>query len=126
MKKVFFISISVCTFLCVRAQESNLPTVQDTLTWHTNRLDSLYKELPEVLITGEKPIVKAKAGKLIYDLPRLIQDKGVTNIYEAIKELPGIMEMNDVLMLGGQSVTIVLDGKVTNMSNEQLNALLKK
>lgn len=125
MKRVFFISICVCAFLDVKAQESNLTTVQDSLTWQTDRLDSLYGELPEVLITGERPIVKAEAGKLIYDLPRLIQNKSVTNIYEAIKELPGIMEMNDVLMLGNQSVSIVLDGKVTNMSTEQLNALLK-
>lgn len=34
-------------------------------------------------------------------------------------------EMNDNLTLGGKSVTVVLDGKVTTMTQEQLNTLLK-
>lgn len=33
--------------------------------------------------------------------------------------------MNDNLTLGGKSVTVVLDGKVTTMTQEQLNTLLK-
>ena len=32
-------------------------------------IDSLYRELPEVMITGERPVVKAEQGKLVYDVP---------------------------------------------------------
>ena len=35
-------------------------------------MDSLFQELPEVMITGERPIVKAEQGKLVYDVPRLV------------------------------------------------------
>lgn len=28
-------------------------------------IDSLYRELPEVMITGERPVVKAEQGKLV-------------------------------------------------------------
>ena len=87
--------------------------------------DSLVLTLPEVMVTGERPVVRAKAGKLEYDLPRLIEGKPVDNIYDALKQLPGVVEMNGSLTLGARSVTVVLDGKVTNMSTEQLYALLR-
>ena len=34
-------------------------------------MDSLFQQLPEVLVKGERPVVKAERGKLIYDLPRM-------------------------------------------------------
>lgn len=97
----------------------------DSIITGDARMDSLYRNLPEVLVTGERPVVRAKAGKLEYDLPRLIADKPVDNIYEALKQLPGVVVQGETLQLGAQGVTIVLDGKVTNMSSDQLYALLK-
>ena len=87
--------------------------------------DSLLMELPEVMVRGERPLVRAKAGALEYDLPRLIEGKPVDNVYDALKQLPGVTEMNGSLSLGARGATIVLDGKVTSMSTEQLYALLK-
>ena len=40
------------------------------------------QSLPEVMITGERPVVKASQGKLVYDLPRLIRDLPVDNAYD--------------------------------------------
>ena len=97
----------------------------DSILTGDARMDSLYRHLPEVMVTGERPVVKASAGKLEYDLPRMIKDRPVDNVYEALKELPGVMEQDGALTLGMQAVTIVLDGKVTNMSGAQLYALLK-
>ena len=77
------------------------------------------------MVTGERPIVKAAQGKLVYDLPRLIQNLPVDNAYDAVKELPGVIEMDGNLQLAGQSVTVILDGKVTTLSADQLNALLR-
>lgn len=97
----------------------------DSLITKDAWLDSFYRTLPEVMITGERPVVKVEQGKLVYDLPRLINDLPVDNAYDAVKELPGVTEMNGALLLAGQSVTLILDGKVTTLSLEQLNALLK-
>ncbi|WP_294475393.1 outer membrane beta-barrel family protein [uncultured Bacteroides sp.] len=88
-------------------------------------IDSLFKELPEVMITGERPLVKAEQGKLVYDLPRIVTNLPVDNAYEAIKNLPGVVELNDGLTLGGQSVTVIINGKATTLSIGQLNDLLK-
>lgn len=97
----------------------------DSLITSDSRLDSLFQTLPEVMVTGERPIVKAQPGKLVYDLPRLISNQPIDNAYDAMKELPGVTEMNGGLQLAGQSVTVILDGKVTTLSTEQLYALLK-
>ncbi len=97
----------------------------DSLVAADTRLDSIYQSLPEIMITGQRPIVKAEQGKLVYDLPRLIGSRHVDNAYDAVKELPGVTEMEGRLMLAGQSVTVVLDGKVTTLTTEQLYALLK-
>ena len=97
----------------------------DSLITTDARLDSIYQSLPEVMITGQRPIVKAEPGKLVYDLPRLIGNLPVDNAYDAVKELPGVTEMDGGLMLAGQGVTVVLDGKVTTMTTEQLYSLLK-
>jgi len=88
-------------------------------------MDSLFQELPEVMIIGERPIVKAEQGKLVYDVPRLVGNLPVDNAYDVVKNLPGIVNMNNSLMLGGQEVTVVINGKVTTLSAEQLDALLK-
>ena len=48
-------------------------------------MDSLFQQLPEVLVKGERPVVKAERGKLIYDLPRMVERLPVNNAYEAVK-----------------------------------------
>ena len=107
------------------ADNDNRTLSADSIITTDSRLDSLFQTLPEVMVTGERPIVKAQPGKLVYDLPRLISNQPVDNAYDAMKELPGVTEMNGGLQLAGQSVTVILDGKVTTLSTEQLYALLK-
>lgn len=113
MKRTLF--IIVFTALCFNAAAQS----QD------EKLDSLYYSLPEAMVTGDKPIVKADKGKLIYDLPHIIKDLPVDNVFDAIKELPGVTERDGSFTLAGRGVRVVIDGKVTNMSSEQLNTLLK-
>lgn len=131
MKRFYFLP-AACLLLALplSAQENlkneNLRTLSaDSILTGDARMDSLYRHLPEVMVVGERPVVKASAGKLEYDLPRMIEGRPVDNVYEALKELPGVVEQDGALTLGMQAVTVVLDGKVTNMSGAQLYALLK-
>ena len=113
MKRTLF--IIVFTALCFNAEAQS----------KDEKLDSLYYSLPEAMVTGDKPIVKADKGKLIYDLSHIIKDLPVDNVFDAIKELPGVTERDGSFTLAGRGVKVVIDGKVTNMSSEQLNMLLK-
>lgn len=124
MKRFYLLSAICLTSISLSAQESTGEERTSIITSDA-RLDSIYQSLPEVMITGERPVVKASQGKLVYDLPRLIRDLPVDNAYDAVKELPGVTEMNGALQLAGQGVTVVLNGKVTTLSVEQLYSLLR-
>lgn len=114
MKKILVIAISLMA-LNVQAQEDvNIAYV-----------DSLFGQLPEVMVKGERPVVKAQQGKLVYDMPRLLEQLPVSNAYEALKELPGVIEQEGDLSLGGRGVSVIINGKVSTMSREQLKTLLE-
>ncbi|NDV82621.1 outer membrane beta-barrel protein [Bacteroides sp. 51] len=118
MKRIYILFlISLSLILPVSAQIQ----VNDTMFLF---LDSLFMELPEVMIKGERPIVKAEDGKLVYDLPRLVEKMPVDNAYDAIRELPGVID-NGGLQLAGSSVNLVINGKVSTLSEDQLIELLK-
>ena len=89
------------------------------------RMDSIIHSLPDVMVKGNRPIVKVKGAALTYDLPQLIKNHPVDNAYEAIKQLPGVSEQDEALTLNAQSVTVMIDGKATTMTSEQLYSLLK-
>lgn len=126
MKRFYLVSILTgLSAMPIVAQESERTLSADSLLTMDSRLDSMFRELPEVMVVGERPVVKVTQGKLVYDMPRLLDNRAVDNAYDAVKELPGVMEMNDNITLGGQNVTVVLDGKVSTMTTTQLTALLK-
>lgn len=126
MKRIsLLLPLCVCAWMPVAAQQEQQMQAPADSVKNIAYIDSIFKELPEVMITGERPIVKAEQGKLVYDLPRLLGNLPVDNAYDAVKNLPGVMDLGEGLMLGGQEVTIVINGKVTTLSTGQLNALLK-
>lgn len=82
--------------------------------------------LTEVLVEGEHPLVRVIDGKLTYDMPQLLQNKMASNAYDAILELPGVYQQNESIQLAGSSsVTVILNGKPSTMTSEQLTTLLK-
>ncbi len=82
--------------------------------------------LKEVVVRGERPLVKVEGGTLAYDIPQLTADKLVTNAYEAIRKVPGIIEQKGILTLAGAgAVHLILNGRPSSMSYEQIVALLK-
>ena len=103
MKRIYLTFVfagAVCFQVAAQNVDEDRILSADSLITMDGRLDSLYRSLPEVMVVGERPVVKAMQGKLVYDLPRLIQNFAVDNAYDAIKELPGVSEMNDNLTLG--------------------------
>lgn len=82
--------------------------------------------LSEVSIIGEYPLVRAIDGKMTYNMSQLLTDKMATSIYDAILKLPGIhIQKGTFQLIGANNVTILINGKKTNMDENQLNNLLK-
>jgi hypothetical protein len=113
MKRILF-TLFIMTSLSAQAQKP------DSL-----RMDSIIHNLPDIVVKGERPIAKVKGSTITYDLPRLIEKKAVDNVYEAIKEIPGVTLSDEQIQLGGRNATIILDGKVTTMTAEEITTLLK-
>ena len=82
--------------------------------------------LDEVVVRAERPLVKAENGALTYDVEALAEKTTASNAYEALTRLPGVWEQGGSLsLIGAGSVTVVLNGRPSPMSGEQLANLLK-
>ena len=58
------------------------------------RMDSIIHALPEVMVKGERPVVKVEGSKLVYDMPQLLKKEGAENVYDALKLIPGVTDDN--------------------------------
>lgn len=82
--------------------------------------------LSEVVVSAERPLVKAENGALTYDVEALAEKTTAGNAYEVLTRLPGVLEQGGSLgLIGSGSVTVVLNGRPSSMSGEQLANLLK-
>lgn len=90
------------------------------------QLNEKENALEEVVIKGERPIVKLVEGRITYDMPLLLQGKVVSNTYESLLQLPGVREQEGNLILAGATgVTILINGQMTSMPQANLMAALR-
>ena len=64
MRKTFITSIIILLSFTANAQETT-----DSAAVAFN--DSLFQTLPELMVTGNKPIVKVEGAKLVFDVNQL-------------------------------------------------------
>lgn len=82
--------------------------------------------LDEVVVQGERPQVKVEKGALVYDAKVLSERTTASNAYESLLRVPGVIEQSEAITLAGaKGVTVVLNGKPSSMTAEQLTELLK-
>ena len=88
--------------------------------------DSITLNLPEVFVKAERPLVKVADGKLQYDIPNLMKSKPVDNAFDILGELPGVGKSGDnISLLGTSETTIIINGRKSSMTPEQLADILK-
>ena len=81
--------------------------------------------LNEITVKGEKPIIRGNEGIISVDLPAIVKDKPVTSILEALQYLPGVSSSDGTIgLIGASSLSIILNGKPTNMPLSNLYQLL--
>ena len=92
----------------------------------TDSLGAFMLNKEGVVVKAERPQVKVENGALRYDVPQLMKDKAVSNAFEVVKQIPGVISTDDaVQLLGAGSPSIVINGQLTTMSVDQLVGLLK-
>lgn len=115
--KVFLLGLFLLSVANVKAQ---------TLT-HTDSLtmENMMHNLPEVMIKGSRPIVKAERGMLSYNMPLLLKQLPADNAYEALTRIPGISDATGSISFSGNEVTLIVNGQATTLTQEQLTERLK-
>lgn len=112
--------------LCLAASTTYAQSQNATVSHADSlRMDSIVHALPEVMVKGERPIVKVVGSKLTYDMPLLLKKESVDNVYDALKLIPGVTDDNGTLTLAGNAFNVLINGKHYQMDAAQLNALLK-
>ena len=88
-------------------------------------INKLYKNLPGVVVKAEKPIVKIVQGKMVYNMPNLLEKLPADNAYEALTHIPGVSDVDGSIKFSGNEVTLIVNGQATTLTQEQLADRLK-
>lgn len=84
-------------------------------------------EVNQVVVKGERPLVRVINGIITYDIAQITNNRTTSSAYDAVLNLPGVIEQNGVIsMMGTSQVAIILNGRPANMSYNQLITLLKQ
>jgi hypothetical protein len=79
--------------------------------------------LAEVKVTATKPFIERQADKLVLNVAASPLAAGGTAA-ELLSRAPGVLEQGSGYQLRGKSVTVMLDGKLTNLSGDELKSML--
>ena len=117
MNKFFLTSLLVAAAITANAQDN---TTKDSLT-----METMMHNIPEVMVKGSRPIVKAERGMLSYNMPLLLKQLPADNAYEALTHIPGVSNATGNISFSGNEVTLIVNGQVTTLTQEQLAERLK-
>lgn len=112
--------ITVILFLSVQNISAQVANDNDSVD-----INKWYKNLPEVIVKAEKPIVKLVQGKMVYNMHNLLEKLPADNAYEALTRIPGVSDATGSISLLGNEVTLIVNGQATTLTQEQLADRLK-
>lgn len=90
------------------------------------RLAPAHTALKEVTITATRPTIIQKSDRMIVNIDNTILASGYTTL-EVLEKSPGIYvnPRNESITLNGKGATVIIDGKKTYMTGNDLSAFLK-
>jgi len=92
----------------------------------TIQLKTAGKQLGEVVIRANKPLVQQEAGGLVVNVQNSIMTKG-SSVLQVLSRSPGVIvdpQSNAISLNGKGGVMVMLDGKLLRLSADQVAALL--
>ena len=115
--KIFLLGLFLLSVANVKAQTL---TQTDSFT-----METMLHNLPEVMVKGSRPIVKAERGMLSYNMPLLLKQLPADNAYEALTRISGVSDATGSISFSGNEVTLIVNGQATTLTQEQLAERLK-
>ena len=117
MNRLLLTGILVAAAITANAQDN---AQKDSLT-----METMMHNIPEVMVKGSRPIVKAERGMLSYNMPLLLKQLPADNAYEALTHIPGVSNATGNISFSGNEVTLIINGQATTLTQEQLAERLK-
>ncbi|MDB5131081.1 MAG: hypothetical protein JWR02_830 [Mucilaginibacter sp.] len=84
------------------------------------------KQLNGVTISGTRPQIETRPGKMIINVQSIISAAG-SSAYEILRQAPNVRvdNNNNISIAGRQSALVLVDGKPTNLTGEDLAEVLR-
>ena len=117
MNRLLLTGLLVTAAITANAQDN---AQKDSLT-----METMMHNIPEVMVKGLRPIVKAERGMLSYNMPLLLKQLPADNAYEALTHIPGVSDATGSISFSGNEVTLIVNGQATTLTQEQLAERLK-
>ncbi len=90
------------------------------------KLENATKDLKQVTVVGRKPMIEQKIDRMVVNVDAAVSNTG-TNALEVLEKSPGVQVDKDgnISLKGKQGVLILLDGRPTYLSGQELANMLK-
>lgn len=108
------------------SQSLEITASRPSLSINTISLQSSDASLGQVTVVGKRPLIENKMDKTVVNVDASTTNGGLTAL-EVLEKSPGVMVDNDgnVSLKGKQGVIIMIDGKPTYLSPQDLTNYLK-
>ena len=85
-----------------------------------------YPQLKEVSVSAKKPYIEVKPGRVVLNVQSSIIAEG-NSAFDILRQAPGVHVDNqgNISIIGRQNALIMVDGKPTNLTSENLAAFLQ-
>ncbi len=122
----YYVEARMIGYLRVNTKQFVVSALTLPLNLPMIKLTEQVKTLKGVSVTVTKPFIERQADKLVVNVESSIVSTGSTAL-EVLQRTPGItLDKDDHIQLKGkQGVTVMLDGKLTYLSADQISNLLK-
>ena len=99
--------------------------IEEEVTLETIILAENSTQLNEVVVSASKPTIRREIDKTVVNIENsLMAQSG--NIFETLQSAPGLVIRNDAIaMLGRSNVRVSVDGRMIDLSGEELSNYLK-
>ena len=122
----YFVSAGSIGHKVVYSKSFTLSVNQSAITIEVLQLEPVDKDLKDVTVTSKKPFIERKLDKTIVNVDASLTNAGITAM-DVLEKSPGVTVDKDgnISLKGKQGVMIMVDGKQTYLTPQDLANLLR-
>jgi hypothetical protein len=122
----YLVSVAFTGFQKYVSETVHVDSASQIIELHSIMLRPISKSLKEITVISKKPFIEQKIDRTVVNITNMTSAAG-NNTLEVLEKLPGvIVDQNGTVIFKGKSgVMILIDGKQTYLSGDNLSNYLK-